>query len=194
MNISGALKRQDAATHGDLKSKAPGRYPATVRVVHWLTVLAVAAAYALVQFGGEHAQTGVAPAPLQWHFLAGLVVLVLLAVRLPALAMARIPPIQPTPGRLTGSVARVTHLALYAFLLAQPVLGILQVNLAGDAVTLPGGWSLPALVHADHAWHERIGELHEELGEIFYWVIGLHVAAALWHHLVVRDNTLRRML
>jgi cytochrome b561 len=61
-------------------------------------------------------------------------------------------------------------------------------------VTLPGGWSLPPLVHADHAWHERIGELHEELGEIFYWVVGLHIAAALWHHFVVRDNTLRRML
>ena len=50
------------------------------------------------------------------------------------------------------------------------------------------------LVHADPAAREVVEELHESLGEIFYWVIGLHVAAALWHHLVKRDNTLRRML
>jgi cytochrome b561 len=27
-----------------------------------------------------------------------------------------------------------------------------------------------------------------------YWLIGLHAAAALFHHYIVRDNTLRRML
>ena len=171
------------------------RYPAAVRFVHWLTVLAVAAAYLLAEFGDDDEARGAGGA-LQWHYLAGLLVLVLLAVRLPALAaMGRAPPIHPAPGRFTHGIARATHLALYAFLLAQPVLGILQVNLGGDPVTLPGvGWSLPTLVGPDRAWHARIGELHEELGNLFYWVIGLHVAAALWHHVVVRDDTLRRML
>ncbi len=36
--------------------------------------------------------------------------------------------------------------------------------------------------------------LHVWLGNAFYWVIGLHVLAALWHHLIRRDDTLRRML
>lgn len=180
---------------GDARSVAPTRYSVLVRAAHWLTVLAIAAAYLLVEVGDEGERAGgVAPA-LQWHYVAGLLVLLLLIVRLPALAAGRFPPIQPAPGRFTHLLARITHLALYAFLLAQPLLGILEVNLAGEAVTLPGlGWSLPMLVAPDHAWHERIGELHEELGEIFYWVIGLHIAAALWHHLVRRDNTLRRML
>ena len=144
----------------------PRRYPALVRVAHWLTVLAVAAAYVLVEFGDDEA--GGATTALQWHYLAGLLVLILLAIRLPALAIGRVPPIEPAPGRLTHLLARITHLALYAFLLVQPLLGILQVNLDGHAVTLPGGWSLPMLVQPDHAWHERIGEFHEELAEIFY--------------------------
>ncbi len=194
MNASPALGPKASHTHAGLESGTPERYRGIVRAAHWLTVLAVGAAYALVEFGDED-ETGAGTTLMQGHYLAGLLVLLLLAIRLPALAMGRIPPITPAPGRLATLAARSTHLALYAFLLAQPVLGILQVNLEGDAVTLPWlGWSLPMLVHADHAWSERVGELHEVLGEIFYWVIGLHVAAALWHHLVRRDNTLRRMV
>jgi len=173
---------------------AAPHYPALVRIAHWLTVLAIVAAYLLVEFGDDDALAGAASA-LQWHALAGLVVLVLLVVRLPALAFGDVPPIEPAPGRWTRRLARITHLALYGFLLAQPLLGILQLNFDGEPVTLPfAGLALPMLVSPDPAWEERVGEAHEILGEVFYWVIGLHVAAALWHHFVVRDNTLRRML
>jgi len=36
--------------------------------------------------------------------------------------------------------------------------------------------------------------MHGTVGDVFYWVIGLHIVAALWHHLMRRDDTLRRML
>ena len=41
------------------------------------------------------------------------------------------------------------------------------------------------------------GTLREQLrsiGQAFYWVIGAHIVAALWHHLFRRDDTLKRML
>lgn len=171
------------------------RYSATVRWAHWLTVLAVAAAYLLVELGDDDEHGGTAGSAMQGHYLAGLVVLGLLLVRVIGMALGRRPPIVPAPGHLSVPVARVTHLALYLFLLAQPILGILCVNYAGETVTLPwSGAALPALVHADPGAREFVEALHESLGEIFYWVIGLHVAAALWHHFVKGDNTLRRML
>jgi cytochrome b561 len=37
-------------------------------------------------------------------------------------------------------------------------------------------------------------ELHETCGTVGYFLIGLHAVAALVHHCVLRDNTLRRML
>ena len=40
---------------------------------------------------------------------------------------------------------------------------------------------------ARRAWHERVGSWG-------YWLIGLHALAGLYHHYVVRDNTLLRML
>lgn len=176
-------------------SRAPARrYPAILRTVHWLTVLAVAAAYLLVELGDDDTPIGPASA-IQWHYLAGVLVLVLLAIRLPALAASQVPPVTPAPGRWVHLAARATHLTLYGFLLLQPVLGILQVNFGGDPVRLPVvDLALPMVVSPDHAWEERIEEWHEALGQAFYWVIGLHVAAALWHHFIVRDDTLRRML
>lgn len=169
------------------------RYPATVRIAHWLTVLAILAAYLVIELGEDEGNGGAGA--LQWHALAGLVVLALLVVRVPALVLGRVPPIAPEPARWTRWLAHATHLALYAFLLVQPLLGILELNFGGQPVTLPfAGAALPVLVAPDSGLEERVGELHEVLGEVFYWIIGLHVAAALWHHFVVRDDTLRRML
>ena len=37
-------------------------------------------------------------------------------------------------------------------------------------------------------------ELHETAGSVGYWLIGLHAAAALFHHYGMRDDTLKRML
>jgi superoxide oxidase len=172
------------------------RYSATVRWMHWLTVLAIVAAYLSVDLGDDESAKGTPPSlMMQGHYLAGLAVLVLLIPRILSRLTTATPPIVPAPKAIITVAARVLHLALYAFLLVQPILGILQVNYAGDLVSLPWvGWSLPALVGPDHAADETMGEIHETLGEIFYWVIGAHIAASLWHHFLLRDNTLRRML
>ena len=171
------------------------RYSIAVRLAHWLTVLAIVAAYLLVELGEDDDGGGSPGLAMQSHYLAGLAVLALLVIRVVAMARGHRPPIVPPPDRLSTLAARVTHLALYLFLLVEPILGILAVNYAGQPVTLPwSGTALPMLVQANPGAREVVAVLHESLGEIFYWVIGLHVAAAPWHHLVKRDNTLRRML
>jgi len=41
---------------------------------------------------------------------------------------------------------------------------------------------------------EQVKELHETVATIGYFLIGLHALAALYHHYVRKDDTLRRML
>ncbi|HLF95708.1 MAG TPA: cytochrome b/b6 domain-containing protein [Methylococcaceae bacterium] len=53
---------------------------------------------------------------------------------------------------------------------------------------------MPALVGESKYLAELIEEVHETAGTVGYFLIGLHAAAALFHHYVVGDNTLRRML
>jgi len=84
---------------------------------------------------------------------------------------------------------------LYLFLFIQPILGIITLQIGGKSVTLFGVTLLPSFVaHPDRKlghWWENI---HTTLGTIFYYVIALHILAALWHHYMRRDNTLKRML
>ena len=56
------------------------------------------------------------------------------------------------------------------------------------------GIALPALLAENEDLAHTLEDLHGSIGEAFYWVIGLHVLAALWHHFGRRDDTLRRML
>ncbi|MDR2154682.1 MAG: cytochrome b/b6 domain-containing protein, partial [Burkholderiaceae bacterium] len=51
-----------------------------------------------------------------------------------------------------------------------------------------------ALIGPDKALGKQIKEVHETVATIGYGLIGLHAAAALFHHYVMRDNTLLRML
>ncbi|MFO6255884.1 cytochrome b, partial [Pseudomonas aeruginosa] len=56
------------------------------------------------------------------------------------------------------------------------------------------GLELPPLVDKNPDLAGQIKEWHETIGNAGYFLIGLHAAAALFHHFVSRDNTLVRML
>ena len=50
------------------------------------------------------------------------------------------------------------------------------------------------LIGPDKALADSIEDLHKTIGELGYYLIGLHALAALFHHYFVKDNTLLRML
>jgi cytochrome b561 len=83
--------------------------------------------------------------------------------------------------------------ALYALLIALPVLG--WITLSADGKVIPFfGLELPALVGQNKELADQMEDLHTTLGTAGYYLIGLHAAAALFHHYVRHDNTLERML
>ncbi|HLY96193.1 MAG TPA: cytochrome b/b6 domain-containing protein, partial [Sideroxyarcus sp.] len=56
------------------------------------------------------------------------------------------------------------------------------------------GLELPALIGENKDLAKTLKDIHEFVGTAGYYLIGLHAAAALYHHYIVRDNTLLRML
>ncbi|MCY1376223.1 Cytochrome b561 [compost metagenome] len=85
------------------------------------------------------------------------------------------------------------HAALYVFMVGMPLAGWLYLSAKGKPVPF-FGLELPALMGTDPEAAAWIKEVHETVGVAGYWFIGLHAAAALFHHHVIKDNTLLRML
>lgn len=172
------------------------RYSPALRRLHWLMALLVGLAYLLIEQRGLFPR-GSAPraAMVQGHYWMGLSILLLAAWRLWLRRREGSPPVTPALYVWNAWAARLLHVALYLFFVVQPLLGLATAWSDGKQVLLPfTDIALPALLPENEALAEALEDLHGSIGELFYWVIGAHVAAALWHHFLRRDDTLRRML
>jgi cytochrome b561 len=131
---------------------------------------------------------------LQSHFLAGLVVLALVLPRLLHRMRNVPPPIVPPIATWEATLSRITHVLLYAFLVVQPLLGLLTIWFGGRGIAIPfTDLQLPSPLTENHDLHEQLEDIHGLIGETFYYIIGLHIAGALWHHFARHDTTLRRI-
>ncbi len=168
------------------------RYNRPAIAFHWAIVLLVALAYLAIEIRGPKG-TDSRTFWMNVHFCAGTSIFVLSILRVIWRFGSRQPDPLPQPVTL-AVLARLSHLALYLFTLGQPLLGMAFVNMGGHPVTIaPLGVSF-TLFGANPALRGPLKETHELLGNAFYFVIGLHALAALWHHFVKRDTTLRRIL
>src|SRR5574340_940936 len=66
--------------------------------------------------------------------------------------------------------------------------------LEGHPLTLLAGVRIGPLLPESHALGSAIAEVHSWLGDAIMWVAGVHAAAALFHHFVLRDDVLASML
>jgi cytochrome b561 len=172
------------------------RYSAGLRRIHWLTAVLVAAAYLMIE------QRGVFPRGssgrtfmMQGHFWAGLTVFAFAMWRIALRLRHGAPPITPALPAWQGWLSRLLHLSLYAFVVVMPLLGLATAWTDGKSVLLPfTGIALPPLLPVDKPLAHQLEDLHGNIGEVFYWIIGLHIVAGLYHHAWRRDDTLRRML
>ncbi len=170
------------------------RYSQLSILLHWAMLLLIAATYAAIELR-EFFPRGSPPreAFKSWHFMLGLTVFALVWVRILARLVGGTPPITPRPPAWQLLASRAVHLALYALMIAMPVAG--WAILSAEGKPIPWfGLELPPLLAPDKALAGRVEEVHETVGTIGYWLIGLHAAAALAHHHLWKDDTLQRML
>ncbi len=175
-------------------NRTAGRYGSLTIGIHWLTLLLFVAVYGTIELR-ELFEKGSDPreALKTWHFMLGMLAFVLVWLRLAARLTGRAPAIRPEPPGLQKLSSRLLHLALYVLMIGMPLTGWLVLSAAGKPIPF-FGLELPPLVGENMGLARQIKELHEVVGKVGYFLIGLHVAAALYHHAIKRDNTLTRML
>lgn len=180
--------------------KRPPSYDLPSRVLHWLTAIVVTIAFILGPGGfGRLMRSGVDPASrsdIVWHESLGALVFVLTVLRLLWVLVRKQPPQVPMAGWMRWA-ATLAHLALWFLLLALPVTALLALGSEGHPLTLLGGFRVdrfPAIADSSIARLADWGDVHGFLGDTIMWIAGLHAAAAIYHHAVLKDGVLFAML
>lgn len=167
------------------------RFPLLSRLLHWL----MAAMILAMLFIG----IGMVSSLADYHWLLsihrplGIAILALVAVRLANRLVNPPPPLpadMPAPMRLA---AHASHVALYALMLAVPLVGWAMLSAAGYPVVLYGTLTLPPILPQNAMAYAWLRETHTVLALALFAVFLLHLAAALAHGLVFRDGVLPSM-
>ena len=167
------------------------RYDSATIVLHWLTATLVVLLWCIGQGVGFLPRGSVRVTAWSLHIVLGLALAVVLLVRI----AWRTGPGARLPAAGSGGLGRLataTHQGLYALLVATVVLGVINAWVHGNTVF--GLFAFPKPVPGDAGLRHTIFELHADLADITVIVAGLHAAAALAHHYLLRDTVLRRML
>lgn len=175
-------------------SSKRGVFDRATRLMHWLTAGLMLCVFVLafsIDLATSHAAH---TAFLQLHRSVGLTVWLVTLFRLAWRHSAKYPDWPSDMPRTMRVAAMASEYALYALLLAQPILGILQTNAHGDRVNLFFIGQLPALIEKNRPLAQQLLTVHKAVGFSLLGLIALHVSAALFHHFWRRDDTLTAML
>ena len=83
---------------------------------------------------------------------------------------------------------------MYVAIFILPITGLMLVNTRGRAVEYFWMFDLPMIVGESDSLHELVENIHVPVGIALLVLASLHLLAALWHHFINKDDTLKRML
>ncbi len=127
-----------------------------------------------------------------YHKSFGILILVLVIFRLGWRMINPVPKMPDTMSKIENLSAHAMHMLLYVIMFAQPLFGWLMSSYAGRPVKF-FGLELPALADKDKAMGDIFHEAHEIAALLLVVAFFIHVAAALFHHYVRKDDVMERM-
>lgn len=128
------------------------------------------------------------------HKNTGLVILALLALRLMWRFSQAVPDLSVSTPNWQRLAYRANTFALYTVMALFPLSGVLMSLFHGHDVDILGMWVLSGFQPEDHAMGRFFNQTHFWTAWLSVGLITLHVAAAVYHHWILKDRTLIRMV
>lgn len=184
----------------ELNQKLSDQYDTLSKTFHWLTAIALVAAFTLApgDFGGLM-QKGIDPGTqtdIVWHESLGLLVFTLTFLRV---IWATLRPASPqfAMSPWMRCLSKLIHFILWTLLFALPLSAVLALGGEGHALTLLGGFRITEMSLVANSWLIGLvdwGEVHKALSDVIVWLAGMHALAAISHHIMRKDGVLASML
>src|SRR5579864_3204961 len=197
--INGAIYERDGSNRGPRRAVVQQendmtqvyRYHPALVVLHWalaLLIIAALALGALVMVNIPNTSPMKLEA-LRSHMSGGMAILVLMLIRLVIRARTAHPAPVSAGHPLLDRMAWLSHRMFYGTVIIMAGSGIIMALQTGlfDTVFLGNG-NLPA-----DFWAFPVRFVHYVASRILMTLIAVHVVAAFYHALVLRDGLLRRM-
>ncbi|MCI8212618.1 cytochrome b [Pseudomonas sp. S25] len=163
------------------------------RLLHWSMALMIIA----MLFIGAGMVASVS-ARHEWlldlHKPLGIAILVLVILRIIVRLSSHTPALPADLPTWQVLAAKLSHYVLYALMLAMPLIGWAMISAAGDPVMLSSSLRLPSIVAADAGTFAFLRQTHTWLAYLLFMTVLMHIAAALFHAWVRRDEVLGSML
>jgi cytochrome b561 len=183
-------RREQSMTYGT----RTGGYPASSKWLHWAV-----AACVLTTIPVGIAMNQVSEGPLQdtlynLHKSLGPLILLLMILRLVNRLVVGAPAPDPAIARWQKAASSAVHGLLYVLLFAMSVVGYVANSAYGAKTPFFGLFELPMIIGKNEALSEKLFAFHKYTGWLVTILVLMHIGAALQHHVIHRDNVLRRML
>ncbi len=170
------------------------KHSSATRWLHWGTVVAIVIAVAAIYLRETTEDKWWRQVLIDVHRQLGLLVLLGVGFRLAVRYTKGLADHAGQMHFLARWAALLTHVALYALLVALPLLGWAASNAHSIHLNFFGILQIPDLVHPDSDLSDTLDDYHKWGSWTLGALVLMHAFAALWHHYVRKDAVLSAML
>ena len=169
-------------------------YGSVSKIFHWVIGLSIISLLCVGLI-----MTTIAPSSLKntlygLHKSTGVIIFFLALARLLWRLSMAVPALPLTLGTAHHFFARVSTYSLYMLMFVMPLSGFIMSQAANKPVTLYNLYTLPALLPLNPDISHTARLTHHYAGYILMGILTVHIGAAFYHHAILRNNILKRML
>ena len=173
--------------------RAQQKYSLVARLFHWLTAVLVIGMIGLGVYMEDLPLSMEKIKVYNIHKSVGVCVFVITVLRILWRLRHPAPALPSEMRRWERIAAHASHFCLYGLLLFMPAVGMLHSWAANFPVVIFDVFTLPALIGPDETLKNALSWTHYLGSLAFAGLISVHVVAALKHHIINKDDVMRRM-
>jgi cytochrome b561 len=176
------------------------QYTGTAKALHWVSAVLFIGAllmglyFATLDYRNDEADYARFGEWIYWHKTLGVLVFLLVFYRLYHRFRNPPPPLPESSPRWMRISSHASHVSLYALIVVLGLTGLVGSDIGNYPVKLFEVWALPQFPGEDRPLADRIFQVHMWLGDFSAALVAVHIGASLYHHHILKDSILRRML